>query len=253
MKQDSTPGAEDPSPEPDPAEPDSGWTRRLTRAFTGAVRRYFVAGLLAFAPIGVTIWAIAWIIRSLDNLLLPRVLAWFAPGSDAPANLPPLLGALFTFGVILLAGVIVRHFFGYEAVRLWERLLQRVPIARSIYLAVKQLVEALLHSSTGPGSFRRVVLIEYPRRGIYAVAFVTGPAHSILERVAGAAPLLNCFVPTTPNPTSGYYVLIPRDEVLDLDISVEEAFKVVMSAGLVSPNRVEPAADRNPDPKRPAD
>lgn len=217
------------------------------------MRRYFVAGLLAFAPIGVTIWAIAWIIRSLDNLLLPRVLAWLSPGSDAPANLPPLLGALFTFGVILLAGVIVRHFFGYEAVRLWERLLQRVPIARSIYLAVKQLVEALLHSSTGPGSFRRVVLIEYPRQGLYAVAFVTGPAHPILERAAGGPPILNCFVPTTPNPTSGYYVLIPREEVIDLDISVEEAFKVVMSAGLVGPDRGELAANGSPDPGRPAD
>ena len=234
MKQDSSPGAESPSPEPDPS-----WTRRLAGAFTGAVRRYFVAGLLAFVPIGVTIWAIAWIIRSLDNLLLPRVLAWLSPGSDSPQSLPPLLGALFTFVVILLAGVIVRHFFGYEAVRLWERLLQRVPIARSIYLAVKQLVEALLHSSTGPGSFRHVVLIEYPRRGIHAVAFVTGPADSILERAAGGAGFLNCFVPTTPNPTSGYYVLIPREDVIDLDISVEEAFKVVMSAGLVGPGRGE--------------
>lgn len=248
MKQDASPDNPDPSPQPDPS-----WTKRLASAFTGAVRRYFVAGLLAFAPIGVTIWAIAWIIRSLDNLLLPRVLAWLSPGSDAPPNLPPLLGALFTFGVILLSGVIVRHFFGYEAVRLWERLLQRVPIARSIYLAVKQLVEALLHSSTGPGSFRRVVLIEYPRQGLYAVAFVTGPAHAILARAAGGPPLLNCFVPTTPNPTSGYYVLIPREDVTDLDISVEEAFKVVMSAGLVGPGRGEEEGPGSIDPGSRAD
>jgi uncharacterized membrane protein len=225
----------------------------VASAFTSAVRRYFVAGLLAFAPIGVTIWAIAWIIRTLDNLLLPRVLAWLSPDSDTPTNLPPLLGALFTFGVILLAGVIVRHFFGYEAVRLWERLLQRVPIARSIYLAVKQLVEALLQSSTGPGSFRRVVLIEYPRRGLYAVAFVTGPTDPTLERAVGGPLLLNCFVPTTPNPTSGYYVLIPREQVIDLDISVEEAFKVVMSAGLVGPGRGEPAGRPIRDPDRQAD
>jgi uncharacterized membrane protein len=225
------------------------------RAFTEATRRYFIAGLLAFAPIGVTIWAISWIIQRLDNLLLPRFIAWVSPGADAPPSVPPLIGAIFTFGVILLAGVVVRHFFGHEAIRLWERLLRRVPVASSIYVAVKQLVEALLSSSTGTESFRRVVLIEYPRRGVYAIGFVTGPASEPVQQAVGEEPLLNCFVPTTPNPTSGFYLLVPSADVVELEITVEEAFKVVMSAGLVTPEipgRVElPAgvaapADRAP-------
>ncbi|MBW2497553.1 MAG: DUF502 domain-containing protein, partial [Deltaproteobacteria bacterium] len=194
-------------------------------------------------------------LQRLDNLLLPRFLAWISPGSDAPPSLPPLIGAIFTFGVILLAGVVVRHFFGHEAIRLWERLLRRVPVARSIYIAVKQLVEALLSSSTGAASFRRVVLIEYPRRGLYAIAFVTGPASEPVQQAMSKEPLVNCFVPTTPNPTSGFYLLVPSTDVVELDITVEEAFKVVMSAGLVTPEmagRVElPAgvaapADRPP-------
>jgi len=234
-----SPGTQSPSP---PEEPDPDpWTTRLGRSVADAIRRYFIAGLLAFAPIGITIWAIAWIVQRLDNLLLPRLISWISPGLDTPPSLPPLIGAVFTFGVILLSGVIVRHFFGHEAVRLWERLLRRVPVARSIYLAVKQLVEALLSPSTGPGSFRRVVLIEYPRRGLFAMAFVTGPASTLLQEAVGGAALLNCFVPTTPNPTSGVYVLVQADEVTDLDLSVEEAFKIVMSAGLVAPGppRVE--------------
>ena len=222
---------------PTPSDDGSGpWTVRLVRAVVDATRRYFIAGLLAFAPIGITLWAIAWIIQQLDNLLLPRLIAWVSPGLDAPPHLPPLIGAIFTFGVILLAGVIVRHFFGHEAVRLGERLLRRVPVARSIYIAVKQLVEALLNSSTGAGSFRRVVLIEYPRRGLYAVGFITGPTSAPLQSAIGPEPLLNCFVPTTPNPTSGVYVLVSANDVKNLDITVEEAFKVVMSAGLVAPD-----------------
>lgn len=223
------------TPSSDPSEPSGSWIARTGKALADAVRRYFIAGLLAFAPIGITVWAIAWIIQRLDNLLLPRLISWVSPGLDAPPSLPPLVGAIFTFGVILLAGVIVRHFFGQELVRLGEHLLRRVPVARSIYLAVKQLVEALLQSSTGPGSFRRVVLIEYPRRGLFAVAFVTGPASRLLETAAGTRGLVNCFVPTTPNPTSGFYLLLPEDDVVDLDLSVEEAFKIVMSAGLVAP------------------
>jgi len=201
-----------------------------------ATRRYFVAGLLAFAPIGITIWAIAWIIQRLDNLLLPHVLAWISPGTDAPSSLPPLVGAVFTFAVILLAGVLVRHFFGHEAIRLSERLLRRVPVARNIYIAVKQLVEAMLSSSQAAESFRRVVLIEYPRRGLYAVGFVTGPAAPALATKTSDSSLLNCFVPTTPNPTSGVYVLVPAADLIELDLTVEEAFKVVMSAGLVAPD-----------------
>jgi len=131
------------------------WTR-----IRAAIRRYFTAGLLAFAPIGITLWAIVWIIQKLDNLLLPRVIAWFGPPLEQPTELPPLVGALFTFVVILLAGVVVRHLFGNELVRIGERLLAQVPVARSIYYGVKQLFEAIFSSPGTAEGFSRVVLVE---------------------------------------------------------------------------------------------
>ncbi|MBW2229784.1 MAG: DUF502 domain-containing protein [Deltaproteobacteria bacterium] len=210
------------------------WSRvwQVTR---DAVRRYFVAGLLAFAPIAITVWAIGWIIGRLDNLLLPRVIEWLFPALEEPPSLPPLVGALFTFVVILLAGVVVRHLFGHELVRVGERLLSRVPVASSIYYAVKQLFEAIVSSSDKKASFSRVVLVEYPRKGLWGIAFVTGYARGPLVAAIGDGPMLNCFIPTTPNPTSGFYLLVPETDIVEVDLSVEDAFKVIMSAGLVTP------------------
>lgn len=207
--------------------------RWMTR-FRAALRRYFVAGILAFAPLAITIWSIAWIIERLDNLLLPRILALVLPGLEEPPRLP-LVGALFTLFVILLLGVIARHLFGGEFVRAWERLFARVPVARNIYAGVKQLFEAIFRSDER-SRFNRVVLIEYPRKGIYAIAFTTGPARGAVAKIAGKS-MINCFLPTTPNPTSGYYLLLPEADLIDIDLNVEEAFKLVMSAGLVTPDR----------------
>jgi uncharacterized membrane protein len=214
------------------------------------VRRYFVAGILAFAPIGITIWAISWIVQRLDALVLPRVMRVFFPGVSTPDTIP-FVGALFTLLVILLFGVIARHLFGWEFVRLTERALARVPVARNIYTAVKQLFEAIFRSETHD-AFRRVVVIEYPRKGIWAIAFTTGPAAPILQEGA-TEPLVNVFLPTTPNPTSGFYLLVPEQELRAVDVTVEQAFKLIMSAGLVTPNEGDkvpdaiPAAEIAPD------
>jgi uncharacterized membrane protein len=208
--------------------------KRFWKSLVDAVRRYFLAGLLAFAPLGITFWAIAWIIERLDNLLLPRLIQAVSPGLDRPPELPPLIGVIFTFLVILLSGIIVRHFFGAEFVRLWERLLLQVPVARTIYGGVKQLFEAIVHSG-GQDTYRRVVLIEYPRKGVFALAFTTGPARGAVASALDDRQLVNCFVPTTPNPTSGFYLLAAEDEIREVDLSVEDAFKVIMSAGLVTP------------------
>ena len=196
------------------------------------LRRYFVAGILLFAPLGITLWAMAWIIQRLDNLILPHLLRLLRPGVEAPQL--PFVGALFTLLVILLFGVIARHLFGNEMVRIYERLLHRVPVARSIYAGVKQLTEAILFADTRE-SFRRVVLVEYPRKGMWAIAFTTGPARGTVQ-ASLPGPMLNCFVPTTPNPTSGFYLLVPESDVIEVALSVEEAFKLVMSAGLVAPS-----------------
>ncbi len=213
------------------------------RRFLG---RYLVAGVLTFAPIGITVWAIAWIIQRLDSLFLPRVLRLLFPDLAEPPNIP-FVGAIFTLLVILLFGVVARHLFGRELVRLWERLLSRVPVARNIYSAVKQLLDAIFVAGA-PSNFRRVVLVEYPRRGVYALAFTTGPSRGPFEPV-GVDDLVNVFVPTTPNPTSGFYLLVPESDLTPLDLSVEQAFKLVMSAGLVAPGDSPPGevAEKAPE------
>jgi len=219
-------------------------SRRLWRALIDATRRYFAAGLIAFAPLAITVWVLIWIIKRLDNLLLPWVLGLFAPGLESPPQAPPLVGALFTFLVILLAGVIVRHLFGYELVNIGERILSRVPVARSIYGGVKQLFEAIF-ASNRHSNFNRVVLIEYPRKGIYALAFTTGSAEGPVHDAIHGERLVNCFLPTTPNPTSGFYLVVPEEDLHEVELSVEEAFKVIMSAGLVTPRSAgqEPAEE----------
>ncbi len=217
--------------------------RRFFAFLREAIRRYFVAGILFFAPIGVTIWAIVSIIVWLDNLLLPRFIKLVLPGIEDPPSIP-LVGMLFTFVVIIFLGVIARHLLGGEFQRAWERLLARVPVARSIYGGVKQLVEAIFASSGQSARFNRVVLLEYPRRGVYALAFTTGPARGIVQEVTDLE-MINCFVPTTPNPTSGFYLLVPEEDLTEVDLSVEDAFKLVMSAGLVTPENV-PLADSTP-------
>ena len=206
--------------------------RRFFTALRHALWRYFSAGILFFAPIGITIWAIGSIIIWLDNLLLPRVLKLVIPGLDEPPPLP-LVGMLFTFLVIILLGIVARHLFGGELVRISEQLLARVPVARNIYGGIKQLLEAIF-AVDQRSRFSRVVLVEYPRKGIYALAFTTGPARGVVQDVTQKR-MINCFLPTTPNPTSGFYLLVPDDEVVSVDISVEDAFKLVMSAGLVTP------------------
>lgn len=205
------------------------------------LRRYFVTGVLIFAPIGVTVWAIVWIIQKLDNVLLPHLLSLVFPTLESTPRLP-FVGAIFTLFVILLLGVIARHFFGAEMVRAGERILGRVPVARSIYGGVKQLTEAIFASQTKT-TFRRVVLVEYPRREMWVVAFTTGSARGTVADALDEA-MVNCFVPTTPNPTSGFFLMLPERDVRPVDISVEDAFKLVMSGGLVHPG--DRGADRSP-------
>ena len=125
------------------------------------------------------------------------------------------------------------HLLPFQITRRWTRLIDDIPIAGSIYGAVRQLFEAIFQSEQG-SRFNRVILIEYPRRGLFALAFTTGEARGIVQDVTPEK-MINCFVPTTPNPTSGFYLLVPEPEVRDIDLTVEEAFKLVMSAGLVAP------------------
>lgn len=194
------------------------------------LRRNFIAGLLTVLPIVITVWIIGWIIALLESaiLLLPRALR--------PENLLPFyvpgLGAIVTLAMIVALGFAVSTLVSQRLSRMVNRWLLRIPVFRGIYGAVKRLVEAIL--TPQQQSFRRVVLIEYPRRGVYAVGLVTGITEGEVQ-ARTAARVVNVFVPTTPNPTSGYYVLVPEDDVIPLSMTVEEAFKLVMSGGIVTP------------------
>ncbi len=200
--------------------------------FLELVRRDFIAGLLALAPLGVTIWAVSWVIAFLDNLLLPRILRLF--GLEEAARIP-FIGVLFSVIVIVIFGILVRHLIGQRIVAIWENFLTRIPVARGIYGSVKQLVETVIQTK-GHAQFRRVVLVEYPRKGMYGLGFVTNRVKGLLPGHANEE-LSSIFIPTTPNPTSGFYLLVPESDLIDVDLNVEDAFKLIMSGGLVAPER----------------
>lgn len=197
------------------------------------LRRNFLAGLLVILPLVITIWIIGWMIELLESgiSLLPPFLR---PDQLLPFYVPGL-NAVVSLTMIVVLGFIVSSVVSQRISRYFSRLLLRIPVFRGVYGAVKRLVEAILLPAHP--NFRRVVLIEYPRRGVYAIGLMTGVSEGeVRERVD--AGLVNVFVPTTPNPTSGYYVLVPDADVLPLQMTVEEAFKLVMSGGIVTPERV---------------
>ncbi|MBE9066396.1 DUF502 domain-containing protein, partial [Leptolyngbya cf. ectocarpi LEGE 11479] len=201
-----------------------------------------IAGLLVIIPLATTIWltitVASWVIRALTSF--PKQLNPFV-------DLHPALVALFNLGVgfavpllaILLIGLMARNIAGRWLLDFGERILQSIPLAGSVYKTLKQLLETVLQDTRS--QFRRVVLVEYPRRGIWAIAFVTSSAISINPD----SKMLSVFVPTTPNPTSGWYAVVPETDVVNLTISIEEAFKVLLSGGIVGPNLAEAIVSRD--------
>lgn len=205
----------------------------MVRRFAEGLRRYFLRGLLAFLPLAITVWILEAVVRMMDGGLefLPRP---FRPSTYFQFDFPGL-GALFTFLLICLIGVVVTHLVGHKMHEVWERTMRRIPFVRSIYGAVQQLLNALF--SDDKSRYRRVVLIEYPRKGIYSLAFVTGVSEGEVQERTGER-VINVFIPTTPNPTSGWYILVPEREAIDLEMSVEDAFKLIISGGMLVPDRL---------------
>jgi uncharacterized membrane protein len=191
------------------------------------LRRDFLAGLLVFIPVGFTILGVLWIVEQLDQLVLPKVFAFLGFEGQIP-----FLGVITTLAAILLAGALTRSFVGRAVLRFWERSVDRIPVARSLYSILKQSMEAFIGAGSGRHSYRRVVLIEYPRKGIFTYAFVT----SRVERSIAGLPddMVKVFVPSTPNPTTGYLLLLPEADVVNTALTVEEAFKLIISAGITS-------------------
>jgi uncharacterized membrane protein len=199
-----------------------------------------IAGLLVVIPLATTIWLSLTITRWVIDFLT-RIPKQLNPFND----LNPILGNLLNFVVgltvpllcILVIGLMARNIAGRWLLDFGERVLQAIPLAGSVYKTLKQLLETLLKDSSA--KFRRVILVEYPRKDIWAIAFVTGVlSPQIQPHFTGN--MLSVFIPTTPNPTTGWYAIVPEDEVVNLSMSIEDAFKVVVSGGIVSPGLVAP-------------
>lgn len=187
------------------------------------LKKYFISGLLVVVPVSLTIYILFIIINFTDKLypMVTTYLPFYVPG----------FGIIITLFIILFIGIITTNFLGRKILSIGEKIIARIPLVKAIYLSIKQIAEAMF--TFEDKNFRRVVLIEYPRRGIYTMVFVTGTAKPEIISKTGKK-LLNIFVPTTPNPTSGFYLMVPEDETIALDISSEEAFKLIVSGGIAS-------------------
>jgi len=202
------------------------------------MRKYLVAGLLVWLPLAITIWVLSWLLGAFDGLfsallsalqaLLPA--AWAAP-IDSLRHVPGL-SVIVLGAVLILTGVFAANIVGQWWLRQWDRVIGKIPIVKSIYSSVKQVSDTLFSSSGN--AFREAVLVQYPRQGSWTIAFVTGkPGGEVSQRLPGD--YVSVYVPTTPNPTSGFFLMMPRADVLQLRMSVDEALKYVISMGVVAP------------------
>ena len=195
-----------------------------------ALRRYLIAGVLVWLPLAATFLVIGLLVDVMDRtlLLLP---AAYRPEALFGVHVPGL-GVVLTLLLLLVTGIIVANLFGRKLFALWEAVLARIPLVRSIYTGVKQVTESIL-SSQGQ-SFRKVLLVEYPRRDMWTLAFQTGEGMGEVEDRL-RRPMVNVFVPFTPIPTSGFYLMLPQEDVIELEMSVDEGLKMILSMGVVVP------------------
>jgi uncharacterized membrane protein len=198
------------------------------------LRRYLVAGLLVWLPVGATILVFRLLLGLMDRFLfwLPaayrpeQLIGYKIPGLSA------ILAGILAFALLFVTGILAANFIGKGLVSFYESLLARIPFVRSVYGAVKNFTEVLF--SDTDSSFKRVLLIEYPRKGIYSLAFQTSENAREVQVRTGET-IVTVFVPTTPNPTSGFIVFVPRSQATELDMTVEDAFKMIVSLGVVVP------------------
>jgi uncharacterized membrane protein len=195
-----------------------------------SVRKWLLAGLLVIVPLGITVWVLEWIISSLDKTLLILPQAW-RPVSLLGINIPGF-GVILAFAILLLVGAVASNFFGKKLMLWWDSLLNRIPVVRSIYSSVKQVSDTLFSDSGN--AFRKAVLIQWPRADVWTIAFVTGtPGGDVTNHLHGD--YVSIYVPTTPNPTGGYFVMLKKSDCIELAMSVDEALKYVVSMGVVVP------------------
>ena len=217
-----------------------------------SLRASFLTGLVVIAPIGLTIWLIWTMFGWVDGFVLPLIPSRFNPEEYVGINLRGL-GVIFFLVFTILVGWIAKGLIGRSLIRFAETLVDRTPVVRSIYSGIKQIAETVFAQSER--SFERACLVQYPRKGIWAIGFISTKARGeIATRAETMGDLVSVFVPTTPNPTSGFLLYFPEEDVVELDMSIEDAAKLVISAGLVYPNgkvpEIEPAQVKPRDPEK---
>jgi len=209
------------------------------------LRNYLLAGIIVTAPISITFFIVWQVVDFFDETASSLIPERYNPGTYLPFSMPGL-GFLFVLALITLVGWFTASLLGRSMMRFGERILHRMPVVRSIYGTLKQIFETVLANSSR--SFREVVLIEYPRRGLWAIAFVTGPTKGEVAEAMNETDLVNVFLPTTPNPTSGFLLFVPRRDLVHLGMTIEEGMKMVISGGIVTP----PTGGGVPAPAGPA-
>jgi len=197
------------------------------------LRNYFISGLLFWIPLALSVLVIKFFLEVINNIVPAR----FLPESllNLDTNIPGSGIALVVL-IILITGALVTNILGRKIVELWERILNKIPGFRNIYNALKKISSTVLNTSSE--SFRKAFLIQYPSKGIWVIAFQSGDYKGEVENIIGED-VINLFVPTTPNPTSGFFVMMPKKDAYELNMSVEEAFKLVISAGVVTPENLK--------------
>ena len=195
------------------------------------MKKYLITGLLIWIPLVITIWVLKLIVDMLDQSLLLLPEQW-RPDFWLPVHIPGL-GAILTIVIVLATGIFATNFFGAQLVELWHHILQRIPVVNSIYSSVKQISDTLF-SSSGQ-AFRKALLVQWPHPGAWTIAFLTGTPGGDVQRHV-PADCVSVYVPTTPNPTSGFFVIVARKDVVELDMSVDQALKYIISMGVVPPS-----------------
>ncbi|WP_374511404.1 DUF502 domain-containing protein [Niveibacterium sp.] len=193
-------------------------------------KKYLIAGLLIWVPLTITVWVLHLIVGTLDQSLLLLPAAW-RPERFLGFAIPGL-GAVLTLLVVVLTGVVVANYFGQRILGFWEGLLARIPVVKSIYSSVKQVSDTLF--APNGQAFRKALLVQYPREGSWTIAFLTGaPGREVAAHLPGEH--VSVYVPTTPNPTSGFFLMMHKEAVVELDMTVDEALKYIISMGVVTP------------------
>jgi len=209
------------------------WSRHHFKSMTfigKKLRGIFLTGLAVTVPLGLTIYILSFLVRVMDSLLeiIPQP---YQPGTLLGLHIPGL-GILFTLAIIFFAGLITQSYLGTKIVKVGESLLDKIPVVRSIYQATKQIFENLFINKNQ--SFKKVVLVEFPRTGVYSLGFVTGVTGKEVSRRMGED-ALHVFIPKTPNPTAGFFIMARSEDLIELDMTVEAAFTLIISGGIVIP------------------